>query len=56
LETPIAGQKEKGTAKYTRPRSPWLFLDTYAAFDEFVPVDAFEAQKGSDAQLVSYLE
>jgi hypothetical protein len=37
------------------PRAPWQFLDTYVVLDEFVPVDASEAQKGSGAQLASYL-
>jgi hypothetical protein len=37
------------------PHSPWQFLDTYVALDEASPVDVSEAQKGSDAQLASYL-
>jgi hypothetical protein len=36
-------------------RAPWQFLDTYVALDEFVPVDAPESQKGSGAQVASYL-
>ena len=37
------------------PRAPWQFLETYVALDEFVPAETFEAQKGSGAQLASYL-
>jgi len=37
------------------PRAPWQFLDTYVALDEASPVDASETQKGSGAQLASYL-
>jgi hypothetical protein len=37
------------------PRAPWQFLDTYVALDEISPVDGSETQKGSGAQLASYL-
>ena len=37
------------------PRASWQFLDTYVALDEFVPAETCEAQKGSGAQLASYL-
>jgi hypothetical protein len=37
------------------PRAPWQFLDTYVALDEVVPADASGTQKGSGAQLASYL-
>jgi hypothetical protein len=37
------------------PRAPWQFFDTYVALHEFVPTDTSEAQKGSGAQLASYL-
>jgi hypothetical protein len=37
------------------PRAPWQFFDTYVALDEASPVDASETQKGSGAQLASYL-
>jgi hypothetical protein len=37
------------------PRAPWQFLDTYVALDEVVPADASDTQKGSGAQLASYL-
>jgi hypothetical protein len=41
---------------YTQsPRPPWQFLDTYVALDEAVPADASDTQKGSGAQLASYL-
>jgi hypothetical protein len=37
------------------PRAPWQFLDTYVALDEAVPAEASDTQKGSGAQLASYL-
>ncbi len=37
------------------PRTPWQFLDTYVTLDETLLVDASETQKGSGAQLASYL-
>jgi hypothetical protein len=37
------------------PHTPWQFLDTYVALDDFVPADASVTQKGSGAQLASYL-
>ena len=37
------------------PRAPWQFLDTYVTLDEVVPADASDTQKGSGAQLTSYL-
>jgi hypothetical protein len=37
------------------PRAPWQFLDTYVPLDEPVPADASDTQKGSGAQLASYL-
>jgi hypothetical protein len=37
------------------PRATWQFLDTYVALDEAVPAEASDTQKGSGAQLASYL-
>jgi hypothetical protein len=37
------------------PRAPWQFLDTYVALEEVMPADASDTQKGSGAQLASYL-
>ncbi len=53
--TPSTGMSPFILSYAQSPRAPWQFLDSYVALDEVVAVDASDTQKGSGAQLGSYL-